>query len=356
MPLVSDFNISYAIIKHICQASHTEFIEMPIDFSGETGVFNDRLYIGETKKIGETLYNIVSAYLGNFEKITGIPLPVTGERHKQVLLLVFYYLQSLINDPELVTEATVDSPLALRLYQSVIPWLLMKDIICPIYDIPIKNVKILAFNSPLSDTRYVDVKDEIHPGQDEESFIFMNTGIEEMTCRNAQVFMAAIDAHSLEKEKVIREILSSKIANKLESAVGLAMGSDDKARDFLMLLSTWSGMKNFSDYFVSKAKQAVSNKQIKKAQLGFGSDPMTGSWWYLGLIEKALQPARGPDWSVRQSLYPYIEDLNRKIEAARKKKGRAGLSMEALLRIKDGEVRKEDIMLLEKILGANRVW
>lgn len=356
MPLVSDFTISCAIIKHICKMSHTVFIEMPIVFDGEPSVSNDRIYIGKTKKIGETLYNIVSTYLGGFEKITGIPLPVNGERRKQLALLVFYYIQSLVNNPDLIPEATVESPLALRLYQLVVPWLLMKDIICPIYDIPIKNIKILAFNSHLSDTRYVDVEDEIHPGQDEESFIFMNTGIEDLTCRNAQVFMAAIDAHGLEKEKVIREILLSKIVDKLKNSIELAMGSDEKAQDFLMLLSTWTGMKNFSDYFVSKFKQGISRQPIKQAQSGFGSDQMTGSWWYLGLIEKALEPARGPDWSVHQSLYPYIEDLNGKIEAARKKKGRAGLNIEALLRIKDGEVRKEDVMLLEKILGANRVW
>jgi hypothetical protein len=356
MALISDFSIACAIVKHVCKVSHTDFIEMPIVFDGDPGVYNDRLCIGKTKKIGETLYNIVSTYLGNFDKITGIPLPVVGERRKQVSLLIFYYLQSLVNNPELAPEASVDEPLALRLYQLVVPWLLMKDIVCPVYDIPVKNVKILTFASALSDTRYVDVKDEIHPGQDEESFIFVNAGIEDQICKNAQIFLAAIEAHGLEKEKTIREILSSKVSENLENALGLVLGSDEKAQDFLMLLSTWSGMKNFSDYFVSKFKQSTSNKRIKEAQLGFGSDPMTGSWWYLGLLEKALSPARGPDWSVHLSLYPYIEDLNLKIEAARRKKGRAGLSMESLLRIKDGEVRKEDIMLLEKILGANRVW
>jgi len=69
-----------------------------------------------------------------------------------------------------------------------------------------------------------------------------------------------------------------------------------------------------------------------------------------------LEPARGADWSTHQLLKPYTEGVWKEINAEREKRGRAGMSYEALLRFKSGEVDPDDVYILEKTLASDRVW
>jgi hypothetical protein len=55
-------------------------------------------------------------------------------------------------------------------------------------------------------------------------------------------------------------------------------------------------------------------------------------------------------------LHPFFEELWNKIEVERKKRGRNGLSYEALLRIKDGEIDPKNVRVIEKMLASDRVW
>jgi hypothetical protein len=102
--------------------------------------------------------------------------------------------------------------------------------------------------------------------------------------------------------------------------------------------------------------EASSDKMTKTAQFGFGEDGITSSWWYLGLLEKMLGVSRGSDWSTYKSLHPFFQELWDKIEKARIKKGREGLSYEALLRIKSKENDPKNVKVIEKMLASDRVW
>ncbi|GAG79040.1 unnamed protein product, partial [marine sediment metagenome] len=204
-----------------------------------------------------------------------------------------------------------------------------------------------------SDTRLVK-KEEIN---DEERFIFVNTGIDYRPCEQASIVCAVLDAYGLNCKDVLTDIFEGPLIDKLIGLADLSFEDDGERDDFILHLSCYAGIQDVYKHFISGAKQAAKCNDFKKfAQLGLGSDRTTGSWWYLGLIEKSLEPVRGPDWSTYYRMAPWIEELNQKIDAARKKAGRAGLNLEALLRVKDGEINPKDVYVLEKALASDRVW
>jgi len=355
MHKISDFHIAYTIIKSVCHSRHCAFVDIPVLFAVKKDAFvgfdGRFLNVGSPKNIGETNYIVSMQYLKNFQNICGIPAWDTDAQAKNAMSWIFMYIQELINNGKNIDDNT---PFAMRLYQNPLVWIFMKDIICPVYDVPLDNIKMVLFSSPYSDTRFV-AEDET---EEKERFIFVNTGINYRPCEQAGIICSVLDAYGLNYKEVLTEIFESQLLDKLIGLADLSFEDDGERDDFILHLSCYAGIQDVYKHFVSVAKKAEKCNDLKKfAQLGgLGSDHTTGSWWYLGLIEKSLEPVRGPDWSTYYRMAPWIEELNQKIEAARKKKGRAGLNLEALLRLKDGEVRKEDIYVLEKALSSNRVW
>jgi hypothetical protein len=95
---------------------------------------------------------------------------------------------------------------------------------------------------------------------------------------------------------------------------------------------------------------------ISPVKTGQANGGMGQAWWYLGLIEKLLDPARGPDWSIHEQLQEETQVLWDKIEAEKIKRGLDPLPMELLLRVQSEDFHQPGHYTIQKLLADNRVW
>ena len=136
--------------------------------------------------------------------------------------------------------------------------------------------------------------------------------------------------------------------------------TDQEVNDFIIFLLTFlDDDSNITDLVRRFYKKAHVEDHLKFAQYS-GQDGGRGdssNWHFLGLIEKMLEPARGPDLEVHKELEELHAQLWTKVEAERQKRGLNGVPYEMLLRIQSGE--RDDsagAVILEKELSSDRVW
>jgi len=357
---VSDFKLVVAFIKKACCIKNSIFVDLPVFFEEEGGIstyHNGGLYIGKPKILGDTLSRVLIAYFKYFEKITGKRLFEDKDSYDTLFLHVINFFRFLCFSQNSFLEAKADEPIAMRLYQKPLVWLLMKDIIVPAYSLKsFDNIKIIEASSPFVDVAYYVTNDEYkkyNQGNEEldEPFVFVNNDIEYKPYSDAHLFLETIKSTGEAERGVICDILTSSLKDKLIGAIELEYKTDKKINDFLLCLMTISDYENKSEELIYSGNM---EKQAQHAHNPYIN--ISDTWWFLGLIEKMLEPARGPDWDTYQILNPYFEGIWNNIEQERKKRGREGLTYEALLRIKDGETDIDDVYVIEKALKSNRVW
>jgi len=362
---VSDFKIPTAFIKKACSVSGCSFVDLPVKFeqldgSPITQSYKDGyIYIGTPEILGDTLSRIVMSYLGCFEIITGSPLLSIDLQELYIYVTSFFRFLCFSDDSYEVAKS--EYPVAKRLYQNSFVWLLMKDIVGPAFGVsPVTNLKMVEAGSPNIDASLFvddDMMGKYYDTDivDEEPFIFVNTDIEYKPFLYAHVFVETIKAHGGNPFDIVSTILESPLKDRVSGLAYLSFGEEKKVNDFLSCLGTIVGYENESEQIIFDL--GGKGKSLKTAQMG--SNPymnISDTWWFLGLIEQMLEPARGADWSTHELLKPYTEGVWREINAEREKRGRNGMSYEALLRFKDGEVDPDDIYILEKTLASDRVW
>lgn len=357
---ISDFIISFRVIEAACKYKCTPFIDLQVDF-GEVGspcFEKNKIYVGKTISISHTMYNIIYTYFDNFQKINGVPLFQNDSQKKDIFLLLASFLRNISYSSNVFPESKPNSPVINYLYRWTAPWIIMKDLICPSFQYPIKNCKIISYCSPFADIS-VFVDNEYMQKNNIENknapFIFVNSDIEYEPCVNASLLLSAIKAHDLDPVETVYNIYNSELMNKLIGFSELAFFEEKKSQDFISLLLTMTGIENKSENMISTSTKKVMevSDKIKQAQ---SFDQVYGNWWYLGLAEKMLEPVRGPDWSTHQRLQPFLDELWDKVEVERKKRGRDGLTYESLLRIKDGENDPNKTVVFERMLASDRIW
>ena len=84
---------------------------------------------------------------------------------------------------------------------------------------------------------------------------------------------------------------------------------------------------------------------IKTASSRFSESP----FWIFGLIEKMLESARGPDYTVKKVWDPYVKEIYQMIEKSRRDKRLSGTTMEFMLRVLDSNENSRP-KLIEKVL------
>lgn len=355
---ISDFIIPHRIIQSACKSKKQPFIDLEVEFGdGEIGLLDNKLFVGNPFSIAHTFYNISYLYLNNFDKIHTACLFDSDIQKSDILVLLANFLRSLSYSENFFPEAKPSTPIINYLYRWPIVWLLMKDLICPSFQVPIKNCKIISFNSSFIDTSvYVDKKymEMNNITNYEVPFIFVNTDIEYEPYINASLLFSAIKAHGLNPSETIYNIYNSILKDKLVGFSNLSFVNDKKANDFISLLLTVSGMDNKSENLIADFKKVSKGSDIIKTAQSF--DQVYGNWWYLGVLEKMLEPVRGSDWSTHNRLQPFLDALWNKIEIERKKHGRDGLNYEALLRVKAGENDPNKTTVFENMLASDRVW
>jgi hypothetical protein len=364
---ISDFTIPCSIIKAACRSRKVPFVDLPVQFNDSTdasmGLIDGVIHVGQPEKFGLASYRLVYIYLINFHIITGIEAFDNDEQKQNSLLLISNFIRQICYRPEVFKESLLTHPVALRLYQFAPVWVLMKDLICPMYDVELKNYQVITYGSPYLDiASCVDMNknDVVIEGQ-KEPFIFLNAEVEYKPFQLAALLIAAIKCHGMNESSVIRDIVDSELREKLIGFARLMFRDDNEVNDFICLLLIQSGIDNCAEFIISHTKNnnkvAGDSGIIKTAQsVGMGGDAILSTWWFLGLVEKMLETQRGPDWSTYKRLHPWFEKLWNKIEKERQKRGREGLTYEALLRIRSGENNPKHVKIIEKTLASDRVW
>ena len=370
---ISDFNIPCLILKSCCKALDCPFMDLELDFDLDQDDNCDNIYISSGKihvsnpdSLSKLMLRIVFLYLHHFSEMFGKSPFVSDEQKNVTNGLITDFIGYLCKD-ELQNEKAEST--IMRLSQFPIIWILMADIIQPVYEVEQKNTMIICTSCAYIDAaKYVGENDIVSIeklNKCKEPFIFLNADLRNTPYQTAALFIEAIRAWGLEPYRVLQDILSSDLREKLVGAAKLAFDTDDKVYSFVVSLITLSGVSNQIEQLTNPkdvGKDLV--KHISKfAQYGFGSDRSGNSWWYLGLIENLLSPTRGPDFTTHKSLEELAAPLRKRLAEERKKSGRDGLNYEALLEIKNKDEDEKvdnphikDISILEKLLSTDRIW
>jgi hypothetical protein len=368
---ISDFKLVEAFLKKACKVRKCGFVDLPIRFSEENdpdkGLFTydeGVINIGNPNSLGDTMARIIMAYLSNFVEISKksstdkIQDIFFDEKHKNLIYTsIVNFFRSLAFSNNSYIRPKSDEILVNRLYQYPFVWVVMKDLVCPSFNsYPVKNSKVVEISSNKFDVCCLGNKNG-------EDFIVVNNDIECNACIDAHLLYYAIKLQNLDPKEVIKHILDSSLREVFIGILELVYDEDilnGNIRDILFAIMTIFEYENMSEELVDQiSKKSIINqnqKPEKTAQFLNPAFDITDNWWFLGLIEKMLEPARGPDWSTYKRLHPYFEKLWNKIEKERAKRGREGLTYEALLRIKDGEIDPDKTIIIEKALASDRVW
>jgi len=357
MRKISDYKLSKFLIESACEGAGCPFVDLNIRFTDKEQIdalSNNSICISGAKNWFDINSKIVLIYFTHFEQICDGSLMMDSTEMEKVLDLWRSFLLFLCHDEKNVDCFKNDEQFVSRLYQFPIIWLLMKDIICPAYEIQIENVAIAT----IEDTSSCDISEYLDKDvlEIENSFIGLNGCIEYDPVRDAFLFISVLEAHGLDVHKTIKEIMSSELQSKICGAMKLFYENDKEVNDFLMILLTYVGIENKIEYLVVDSTKKASNKNemIKEAQF---MNNLSNSFWFFGLLEKMLEPSRGTDWSVYKGLNPWFREIQDKIEEEQKKAGRDGVTYESMLRIRSGEnTKEENNTILEKNLGSDRVW
>jgi hypothetical protein len=300
-------------------------------------------------------------YLKNFRAITGKQLFENEEQKQGVLTAVIALLGHLLGGKQ-AEELAAEEPVMQHLYQYPCVWLIMKDIICPSFQIACNNWAIFA-----GEFSQVDVaKTTKMQGRD---CILLNTDVTYKPTNMAFLLIESMRLSGLDVCCTVKDIFNSELKEKIIGLAKLNFENSLEVNDFILILlmatrAADDKMQDLLDGFLKATANGDSITSYAQAYTGqrggmggdWGGDDWYSNWWYLGLIERMLDPVRGADWTTTKALAPFLQEIQNKISEARKKAGPDGLTYEALLRVNSGEMKPKDIQVIEKALAKNRVW
>jgi len=352
---VSDFKIAKSIINKMCNKQEVNFVDVSVSF--QEGI-EGTLFIGETKNVAHTIFKIVAEYIKNSINIVGTQLMPDESERDEFLIILSSNLRSFMYGDD-SSHAFVDEPHILRLYQYPIVWILLKDIICPLYKKEMINLKIINAGHPQIDIARYYKKEEL-PEQDvsDEPFIFVNI-INNRILQNAFIFIEALTAYGLSPIEILKDIYESDIYEKYHGLLEIALLNDEDIRDFECSLMENLGINFYS--LISHKVAFLNPSLIKTAQNSVPGLP--NQFWQFGLLEKMMEPSRGADWSVYKGLEPYVKEFWDKVEDVRKNRIKNGhddgVPFDVLLRLKSRQTvdyKADPTKTLQSLLSSNRIW
>lgn len=355
MSKISDFKLAYAAILDMSRKAGTPAKDLEVSFD-TSGVPVSAIVINDTNSLPHTLYQIVEQYINNAIVICGREL-FSNEDAKTMFLMHFAATaRSMSASETYFDESDIGSFSASRLYHEPFVWNAMKNIVCPLNDINIKNVLIVEGSSESVDvTRFYESGSDDPLGPN-EPFIFVNRSIKSKPIMQAHLLLSAIEAHDLDSYGVVKRILEGPAYRQFIGLAGLAC-SDNK-EEFVSVLMKISDLKP-SDF--PHIKDAAAYKKIKTAQW-YDSPGQTSNsqWWWFGLPEKMLEPTRGFDWSVREGLEHRITEFWDSVESIKEKMPQGeGVPFDNLLRLKADEIMDtptDTNMTIQGLLREQRIW
>ena len=353
MSKVSDFKIAESIIRKICKKNEVPFSDVPISFDEN---ILGTLLIGKTKNISHTIFKIVSEYINSSLDITGVQFMSSGEERDNFFIVLASNLRTFMYGDD-VSNTVAEDAHVLRLYQFSLIWILLKDIICPIYNKDLINFKIICDGNPQLDIAKYYKKEDI-PSEDisDESFIFVNI-INNRVLQSVFIFMEVLRAYDLSPIEVIQNIYTTDLYEKYKGLLEIAL-EEDEVSDFECAIMANLGI-NFYDMVCQKFA-ILKQQPIKTAQNSVPGLP--NQFWQLGVLEKMIEPTRGANWEVYKSLEPYVKEFWDKVEDVRQKRivngHDDGVPFDVLLRIKQKQMDHgtDATQTIQSLLSTVRAW
>jgi hypothetical protein len=340
---ISDFKLAEYFIRNITKNINAPFTDFEVEFgSGVGNIFsNNKIIIGNSDKFAKTIVQIFSTYIMNLNLISGHNLLSNEEQICQINA-VTAIMRDFTYSSTIFEEYYRDEIVKTNLNREHLIFSIMMHIVCPSFEKNINNINILHRKSPYLDgAKYIKLN-EIEGDQTKFPAIFSNLDIENYPTRMAFLLFEAIKAHDLDAKQVIHEIFTKQeLWTKFYGQLSIAFKQDNDINDFLTVLS-----------ILSDDMGSIDKRLVKTAQY---SD-INSTWWYLGIIEKMLGPARGNDWTVYYTMQPYVEELWTKTEKERKKRGLKELPFELLLRVQAEDYKQQPNLVLQGLLAEERVW
>lgn len=352
---ISDFKLAEFFIRNVCKYNHASFVDMPVDFDDartEGQVVRGKITVGHTSKLSQTIYQIVGAYIRNFPIIaetTAIPDEEQISILNSVLAVLRDFTYSAYRDNGITGGVTS------RLNRDPFVWILIRDLVCPAWQVPLENLKIIAAKSPYVDgARFVKEGDFPTLNVPEDHFLFVNLDFENQPVRSAFVFAEAIRGHGLEPAAVIHDLFAKEeLRAKLVGMAKAAFLGTDAINTFITILAVIANYEDKESILLfEKNARWNSNTGIWSQAQYNGAD----AWWFVGLTEKMLEPARGPDWTPYEAMKPFTDELWSKVEAEKKRRGLTELPMELLLRVQSEQFHQRPDLIIQGLLSDVRVW
>lgn len=207
-----------------------------------------------------------------------------------------------------------------RLSQNTLAYNICKNILCAMYpDLDI-DLKLLR-----GDFNYLDISEafsEVNINGDKENFIYVNSTINEKV-KDLFFVLEVLKYNNKNTDSFMDVVCNTPVSEKLRGMLKLHFKDDSDVELFMSMLLFMSG-------------RSYKNSNIRLAQYtnDFNYHGTFNSFWFLGLVEKMLEPFRGTDNTVKDALDPYTESFWNNVFKIKMKKGESP-SMEELLRIKN---------------------
>ena len=337
---VTDFSLAQHIIKDLCRMERVPFVDVSVSFEEE----GDGLKVVSSKHVCHTLYQIISSYIGNSEQILGKSLLADESKRKDFLDATFMSL-TMIAFSENTFSSNVEELSLQGLYQRPLVWIIMKDIICPMYDVTLENIRVVSGDNPQVDIAQYYEKGEIDVGDLENyPFIFVNE-VENKPVLNALVFIEALKAFGLDPAGVLLEIFENEIFDKLDGLLTLAFNDNPEGKQVFM-------------HTLTNVLRIDRKTKVVTAQSADERPDRQNQFWFMGLIEGMLDKTRGADWSTTKSLQPYAEAFWDKVEELKIAKKGQNVTFNELLQLKreEGPDGVDTTRTLQQLIGADRIW
>lgn len=357
---ISDFLLPYRILRIVCHQLDADFVDTQIEFQvGVRPSFRDGIILlPENESLVRNMFSMVSIYVSYLRNIVGIDIQNSAEK-EAVISFALSVLRGLSYDFESASvdqiESNTGEPLLMRLDQFPIVWGILKNIICPANQLEFSNIRIIAGHSGIADACiWVEEKSEqgLRLTNGSGSFAFVNLDVQSSSVRAAFLLHETIYGMCGSEEEVTR-ILSDTFCNffmkeRMVDYVKMAFTNDHEAASFFAVLSILCANESM-EKIAFEIYQGSKNSMQRTAQ-------METNWWFYGLTEKMLEPARSEDWSVYQTWKSITDDLWGRVESERRRRGLDEVPFEMLLRIQSDDKQVDKSSTLQALLSEERIW
>jgi len=360
---ISDFALANKALQLLCYTFDKEFIDIEIVFGEDGPEHRDGIfYLQENGSIQKTIFSIVFLYMQHM--MSDSP----EEERRNALMTILALVKDFKNDKYDYGFDKIDTNevISMRLDQNPIVWIILKNIICPSKKKTCNNIRILSSKSSVVDVARLITEKEMPKSNLSESefpFIFMNLDVESMAIRSAYLLVEATKAHfGNEAEAIVRDLFSNFfMKERMISFVKMIFVEDRDEADFFATLSILCQSPELEKLALEKRANSKSPLN-KNSQAGGGEgSPAEGNqqnWWYMGLLEKFLEPARSEDWTVYENWKPFTDELWQRVETERRRRGLDEAPFELLLDVQRqmDELGTDATQTLQALLSDNRIW